>query len=254
MHASPPTLPPAQSSSRPPRTRSLRRWALLAGAVLAVAAVGFAVVHKGLQRQPRQSGNNGVFPSEGVISIGPGKRLCQSVRVPVHTGALEIALEGKAPTGGLKADLVTPEGRVVASSVAEGRRVGRVRFTLDRVLTSDMTGAVCMRDVSPSDGYTFRGSLAQAGLALQNKPAKGALTVVYMRPGAESNFAMIGVVMSRIGVVREWLTGTLRSVVIIVLTLAGIAITALLLLGRSRRRAGLAVAAVAVLNAIAWSL
>src|SRR6201999_3703652 len=103
-------------------------------------------------------------------------------------------------------------------------------------------------------GATLTGSKLAGGLSVDNAAVAGAISARIVRPGEETTIAMVPVVAARIGRVRGMLQSPVRAVLIVLLVLAGGALSLALLLGRWRRRAGLLCALVAVLNAAGWSL
>ena len=97
------------------------------------------------------------------------------------------------------------------------------------------------------------GDRSNPGLTVAGKPAPGALALTFYRPGKETAAQMIPVVAERIGRMRGAFGGAWRLPAIVLLLAGGLALTAWLLLAR-RRRALVALFAVAACNALAWSL
>lgn len=226
-------------------------------AILAVAglAVG-ALLTLDSMREPRLSGGNNVHPSEPVVSLGEDVRFCQRTRIPAGTGAIEMPLEQSPEPGALRLIVADADGRELAQA-RDGRRGGWARFELNRTIRSGtIAQSLCVRQVD--EGRTpaiFRGSLAERNqLFKRNAPVDGAVTISYLRPGSESVLAMLPVVAERIGLLREVVGGPARAVLLVILVLAGIALTAVLLSGRLSRRAAWWCALVAVLNACSWAL
>jgi 4-amino-4-deoxy-L-arabinose transferase-like glycosyltransferase len=132
-----------------------------------------------------------------------------------------------------------------------------VRFELPRTLEDDAQGGVCVKQ-GPGGRAAFLGSLDHAGLQVDGRYAKGAVTMSYYRPGAESLIALMPVIAQRIGLTRGHFGGAWRGIAIVLLFVAGVALAAFVLIalarGRSVRRAALLCATVAVLNSLAWGL
>ena len=243
--------PRASSRTWRPRRRAILALALLA---LAVGLVAVFAVRAGLQSQPRLNGTDGIFPSEDVVALEPAHDACQSVRVPAGTGALELPIAGDPGEGGLRAKVIGAQGQVIATSGRDVRRGGWARFEFATPTPNAPASSVCIENLSAYPSVILRGSLAGAGVTLDRAATPGGITIQFVRPGRESLFAMIPVIAERIGLVREVIGGWPRALLIGLLTLAGMALSGVLLTGRLRRRAALACAAVAVLNAFAWSL
>jgi hypothetical protein len=251
MPISPPSDTPAR---RRPALGSRQVIAALA-AVLVIAA-GLALVYAvGAEKQPRLAGTNAVFPSEPVISIARGESACQAARVSDNARAIEVPVQGYPPLGSLRMTLYSIEtGKVIASGGGDTRRARQLRFDLDRTVRGNPNSSVCIVNEG-REVVTLIGSQAESGLFKNGRALpRGGMTLTFMRAGTESSFAMIPVVAERIGRLREFLGGPLRTVALVAFVLGGAALSAALLAGRLRRRVGLAVAAVAVLNAFAWSM
>ena len=67
----------------------------------------------------------------------------------------------------------------------------------------------------PGGGAAVLGSLAQTGLQLDGKPAQGAISMSYYRPGAESLLGLAPVIAQRIGLTRGHTGGAWRGVAIV---------------------------------------
>lgn len=228
-------------------------------AVVALVVIGlgvFAVLGPGSERQPRLAGTGNIHPSEPVVELGEGVRVCQAVRVPAGTGAIEVPADQLPEPGFLQLAVYTPDSRQVARAATDERRAGWVRFVLDRTIEDGAAaGSICIRQTGGEPAAVFRGSLAgRAHLFRQSEPVDGDITFVYMRPGAESILAMVPVIAERIGRLREIGEGPMRAILLVAVVLAGIALSAFLLAGRLARRTVLCCALVAVLNAFAWGL
>jgi len=234
-----------------------RAGVAVAAAVILIAFVTIGAVRFLGEDNPRRSGTNSIFPSEVVATLEPGDELCQAARVPAGTRAIEIPLRDGVPGPGLRLRVLAAGGREVGAASAGGVRARSVRFELRRTLAGDAVGQVCVRQ-GPGGGASVIGSLAQTGLQLDGKPAQGAISMSYYRPGSESLLGLAPVIAQRIGLTRGHTGGAWRGVAVVLLFVAGVGLAAFVLIafarGRSVRRAALLCAAVAVLNSLAWGL
>jgi hypothetical protein len=237
------------------RSRRVRTGAAVAVAAIVVVLLAVTVVRFLGEDNPRRSGTNSIFPSEVVATLAPGHELCQDARVPAGTRAIELPLRDGVPGPGLGLRILAPAGRVVGEASAGGVRARAVRFELPRTLAEDAVGRVCVKQ-GPGGSAAFLGSLEQPGLRLDGRPAKGAISMSYYRPGSESLLALAPVIAQRIGLTRGHFGGAWRGIAILLCFAAGLGIAAFVLLARGRgvRRVALLCAAVAVLNSLAWEL
>ena len=224
--------------------------------VLVIGLLTAAVLHYGLQRQPRLNGTDGIFPSADIVTIEPGDTACEAVRVPAGTGALEVPISGDPGEGGLQARLVrtTPVRETVVTSNRDVRRGGWARFEFDRPTPNAPNTIACIDNLDAEPQVLLRGNQLSSGLTLNGREQPGGMTIQFVRPGRETLFATVPLIIERIGLIRELIGGWPRAVLILLVSFAGIGLSAALLAGRVRRRVALAVAGVAVLNAFAWSL
>ncbi len=234
--------------------RSPRRAAALVVAVLVIAVLAVAAVVVLGTAQPRLAGTNAAFPGEIAATVKAGQRLCQLALVPTDTGAIELQLASGDPAS-LSLQLIEGD-RVLATAAAPTARGRSTRFELPRRLGRDVFGSVCLRHGGGAP-IALRGSLEKPGLTVDGAIVPGAISLAYYRPGRERLIAMVPVVAQRIG--RTWgrFGGPGRAVGAAIFFLAGLALAGWALAGFARGRAGrrlaLACAAVAVLNALAWS-
>ena len=238
--------------SRRVRTGAAVAVGLIAIVLGAIAAAGFLG-----EDNPRRSGTNSIFPSEVVATLEPGHELCQSARVPAGTRAVEIPLCDGVAGRGLRLRILVHGTQVVGEASAGGVRARAVRFELPRTLADDAPGRVCVQQ-GPGASASFLGSLEKPGLTLDGRPAKGAVTMSYYRPGSESLLGLAPVIAQRIGLTRGHSGGGWRGIAILLCFAAGISLAAFALIalarGRGVRRLAWLCAAVAVLNSLAWGL
>jgi 4-amino-4-deoxy-L-arabinose transferase-like glycosyltransferase len=223
------------------------------GVVLAALA---AYALFGIQA-PRVSGVTRVEPERPVAEVAPGADVCQLVSVPAGTGAVQTLTPVPAAPGGLSLQLRSPAGGVLAGSRSVAARNGGLRFALDRTVRRDTPAQLCLRSTA-SAPVALLGDLANTGLTRGGQDVRGALALIFYRPGEETVATLAGLIAERIGRIRGAFGGGWRAPVIALLLLAAIAGTAwsvVAALRQPRRRAlWVALFAVAVCHALAWSL
>ena len=199
--------------------------------VLVIGLLTAAVLHFGLQRQPRLNGTDGIFPSADIVTIEPGDTACEAVRVPAGTGALEVPISGDPGEGGLQARLVrtTPVRETVVTSNRDVRRGGWARFEFDRPTPNAPNTIACIDNLDAEPQVLLRGNQLSSGLTLNGREQPGGMTIQFVRPGRETLFATVPLVIERIGLIRELIGGWPRAVLILLVSFAGIGLSAALL-------------------------
>jgi 4-amino-4-deoxy-L-arabinose transferase-like glycosyltransferase len=224
-------------------------------ATVLLAAVA-AYVLFGIQA-PRVSGVTRVKPERPVAAVAPGADVCQLVTVPAGTGAVQTLTPGPAAPAGLSLRLRTQSGGALAGSRSVAARNGGLRFALDRTVRRDTPAQLCIRSTAAAP-VALLGDLANTGLTRGGQDVRGALALIFYRPGQESVATLAGLVATRIGRVRGAFGGGWRAPVIVALLLVALAATVWSVLAalRAPRRRALWVAlfAVAACHALAWSL
>ena len=250
------TLEPSEGSRRVPRGGRPRRSLLVAAGVVAVLLVALAAYALFGVQAPRVSGVTRVEPERPVAELAPGAEICQLVSVPAGTGAVQTLSAGAPAPAGLSAQLRSPDGGALARSRSVAARAGGLRFTLDRSVPDDTPARLCLR--STGAAVPLLGDLANTGLTRDGQDVRGALALIFYRPGEETVATLAGLIAERLGRVRGAFGGGWRAPTIVVLLLAAIAGTAWAAVAAVRRpqRRGLWVAlfAVAACHALAWSL
>lgn len=233
------------------------RWTdrrALACALLATLLLAGGLAHVLGQRAQRRAGADGVW-IQGVVPVRAGATACQGRELlPAGTTALDIPATTSRPT------LVTV------------RRGGRV---LDRVAAPAATATVTAPIAPPSHDVAnvqvcLRFATHATLLGGPTPPQDGALTidgagyegsfpVTYLLPGRRSWWDVAPRVAARVGRGRgPWTAGSaawlIGALVLASLALAGWVVLRTLVTDGSRRRTAVVVAAVAFLNAAAWSL
>ena len=215
--------------------------------------------------QPRRSGSNGVQPATVVASASGGHGLCQhDATLPAGTTSLHAQLTPvEAPSGPAVVVTVRHGARLLDRvPVAAGWRGIELVAPIARVVR-DIAGVdVCFSVPHGAGAIGAIGDLPAPGtgaLTLDGKPVGGALRLDWYRPGSESWWAFAGTVMTRIGRGHGGWGGPWVAWLALLLALAGASLALVLAwraLTRDRAvpRAGWGVAAVAVMNAAAWSL
>jgi hypothetical protein len=232
----------------------------VAGAVLAVG-IGATLARS----QPRRSGSNGVQPTAVVATAPGGQALCQhGATLPAGTTSLHAQLTPLEAATGPAVVVTARHGAAVLDRVpvAAGWRGIELVVRIARA-ARDVAGVdVCLSVARRGGVVGAIGDLPAPGagaLTLDGRPVGGALRIDWYRPGSESWWAFAGTVMTRIGREHGGWGGPWVAWIALTLVLAAAAL-ALALAWRALTRDGAVprarwlVAAVATMNAAAWSL
>jgi 4-amino-4-deoxy-L-arabinose transferase-like glycosyltransferase len=229
----------------------------VAAALLALLLVALAAYALFGTQAPRVSGVTRVEPERPVAELAPGADVCQLVSVPAGTGAVQTLTAGAAAPGGLSLQLRSPAGDALAGSRAVAARDGGLRFTFDRTIRADTPAQLCLRSTGAAP-VPLLGDLANTGLTRGGKKTRGALALIFYRPGEETVATLAGLIGERLGRVRGAFGGGWRAPAIVLLLLAALAgtvWTVVAAIRRPQRRAlWVALFAVAACHALAWSL
>jgi hypothetical protein len=244
------------AAGAPPRAHTNWDRRALGCCVLAVlalaAALGFALSHA----EQHRSGTNGVFVQANVLAAA-GATACQGREVlPAGTVALQIAGVSTAPP----IVVLRRRGRVLDS--VEGvvdRRAEVVRAPLERTERTLDDVQVCL--VLRAPAALGRGATPPGvGTVVVGQPFPGSsLAIGYLLAGPRPWWGLLATLAERIcGGHADgrlcWVIWAFAGLLAASLVLTGRIVVRTLVRERLMRRLGLAVAAVAVLNAAAWSL
>jgi len=249
-------------ASRPRATRVLDRRALacLALGVLALAA-GLTLVLSH-SAQPR-AGTNGVWPQFMLGTIGPDRRACQDGELlPAHTTAVHFVLLSTQPRG----------PRMAVTLSRDGRLLERSAFTLDasedaaaplRPRANDLDGVrVCLAIEGDGQVGLVAGPTRPRGdqLIVDGRASGASLPLTYFAAGRASWWERAGAVADRMALGRgdwggHWIPWTVGALLLGAFGLVVLVLVRGLIAPRgSWRQAAAAIAGVAALNAVAWSL
>jgi hypothetical protein len=232
--------------------RAERRALVCCVVALLVLAGGVGLVLS--HSEQHRSGTNGVLPQANVLA-GAGRTACQGRELlPAGTTAVQIAGWSQAPP----IVVLRRDGRVldrVQGVVDPGARV--IQASIDRPERALDGVRVCLVLRAPTAlarGFTPPG----VGTVVVGRPFPGnSLAISYLMAGTPSWWGFAATVAERISKGRVsggWVIWAAVSLVAASLLLTGRIVLRTLVRDRPMPRIGLAVAAVAVLNAAAWSL
>jgi hypothetical protein len=271
-----PTARPLQTDARHTATR--RDLRALACLVLGLCALGAGLVAALSHTTPqRRVGTNGAWPTTVVGEAGPGQRACQEGELlPAGASSLQLTLQPLQAVGPRLAIALRRHGRTLArSSLLVAARNGTVASAPLEPRTRDADDVELCVTIAGRGRVAFVGGATppDAGpLTVNGQPTGGSLSISYLQDGTRSWWQRASTVADRMALGRgdwapsghwiAWLTGALL--------LASLALVCRALwrtviadgAGREGEReaarripaAGWTVAAVAVVNAVAWSL
>jgi hypothetical protein len=174
--------------------------------VLAVALVlvAGAVILDMSGRAPRIAGTDHTNPVGFVATIPSGGSVCQpSMVLPPDTGSVEVLVGTYGQSvPALAASFKDPAGRVVASGeLAAGARQEYVRIPL-RYAHGSIAGTLCIHVGRVARPIALGGDVFPAGSVseqVDGVPQGGRIDVVYLRPGRESWWRLLGALDERFG-------------------------------------------------------
>lgn len=235
--------------------RSDRRALVCCAAVLALLVAGLGLVLS--RAEPHRSGTNGVFPQAQLVAP-PGTTVCQGRELlPAGTSTLEIAGGSTAPPL-----LVLRRGghAIARAQTTVDPRHGVIRASIERTVRPFSGVEVCL--TMAEVGVLGRGPTPPGvGMVRGKRVFTGSsIAVTYIRDGASTWWGFLGTLAERIcgghgddgGLC--WHVWAFLSLLAAALVLSGWIVVRELVRDRGVSRLGLAIAAVAVCNAAAWSL
>jgi hypothetical protein len=209
-------------------------------------AIALAVVVVGFQRGRHLQGTNDLRTLVAAIQLAPGQSACQpGEAVPAGTGGVRLYPVGRATV------VVSVGGRRGTGSGA-----GEVAVDLPGAAADDVAprapGEVCVRNAGTAAlalaGEAFAPSRAARS---DGAPQVGRARIDYLRPGEESWWALAPAIAERITGARAALAGEVAPYAWALLALAAVAIA---VTRRRRLSAGGAIALLATLNALSWTM
>jgi hypothetical protein len=233
----------------PPAVRDRRA---LVCAVLALVLLCGALAATLLHGGQRRSGTNGVW-AQVPVPVPPGTTACQQGELlPAGTAAVQVAgVASRPPVVTLRAG-----GRVLARAVGRLDARAPVFEAAIPQPPRDRAGVeVCVRATGSTVLYGGPRPPHLPPLRIRDGVINGAMALNYFEPGRRSWWAYAPTIAARMrGPHGGWSVWTIAA-----LTVASLALTVRLALrtlvgDRVVRRAALTIAAVAALNAAAWSL
>jgi hypothetical protein len=174
--------------------------------VLAVALVlvAGAVILDMSGRAPRIAGTDHTNPVGFVATVPSGGSVCQpSMVLPPDTGSVEVLLGTYGqPVPALADSFEGPGNRVVASgALAAGASQGYVKIPL-RYTHGSIAGTLCIHVGKVARPIVLGGDVFAAGSIseqVDGVPQAGRIDVVYLRPGRESWWQLLGALDERFG-------------------------------------------------------
>jgi hypothetical protein len=234
------------------------RWDRRALSCCVVAALAFAggLVLVLSDSAQRRSGTNGVFPQAQVV-MPAGTTACQARELlPEDTVAVQIAGGTTAPP----VVVMRRNGRVLDSAQATvNRKAAVIAAPIERTDRALDDVQVCLTLRAP--GVLLRGATPPGvGTVVAGQAFTGSsLAISYVKSGHHSWWGFAATIAERLcGNHADgglcWVIWATAGLLAASLALTGRIVLRTLVLDRSMPRVGIAIAAVAVLNAAAWSL
>jgi hypothetical protein len=251
-----------EAAARPRAGRALDRRALaclVLGLLALAAGLATALSHAAAPR----AGTNGVWPQMPLGALGPGQRICQDGELlPAGAAALQVPLQSAQRVGPRLAVTLTRGGRAIERTSLLVR-LGEVNAAPLRPRAQDLDGVRVCLAVAGRGQVGLIGGPTPAGvgeLTVDGRPTGSSLPFTYVERGAASWWSRAATVADRMALGRGDWGGAWIPWAAGALLLGALALTVLALVrgviapaGRQRSTAAL-VTAVAVLNALAWSL
>ena len=224
--------------------------------LLALLLLGIGATLALSQSSQRRTGTDGVWV-QGEIPVPVGSVACQGRELlPDDTVALQIpGIARRPPIVTLRHD-----GRVLArvAATSDVRREA-IEASIPRRRGDLSNVRVCLRTTGDTTLYGGPTPPRVAPLAIDGSPVEASMAVSYLAPGRDSWWAYASTVVARLGRAHgsagaSWVVTTIAALTAVSLLLTGWIVLRALVADRTTVRTGLAIAAVAVLNAAAWSL
>jgi hypothetical protein len=211
------------------------RVRVVLGIALALVAGAFVLDMSG--RAPRLAGTDHTNPVGFVASIPSGGVLCQpSMVLPFDAKSVEVLVGTYGhPVPRMAASFEEAQGRIVATGeLAAGQREGYVQIPLGYPHGQSAAGTLCIRVGKVVRPIVLGGDVFTPGPIserLDGRPRAGRIDVVYMRPGRESWWQLLGTLAERFGVGKASFFGT-WTLALMALLLLGVWVAAVRLLVR----------------------
>jgi hypothetical protein len=209
------------------------RARLVLGLALLLAAGALALDMSG--RAPRLAGTDHVSPAIFAATLPHGGTLCQpAMTLPGDAQRIELLVGSYgAPVPALAVRFLGVGGNTIATgSLRAGAREGNVAVPLAYPHGPSANGTLCLHVSGTAKmvlgGESFTGSVSEL---VDGKPQPGRIDVLYLRPGRESWWQLLGALDRRFGLGKASLFGdwTLPAMA---LALLGVWIAAVRLLAR----------------------
>lgn len=174
---------------------------LVLGVALLLAAGALALDMSG--RAPRIAGTDHISPAAFSATLPRGGTLCQPAMVlPNDAQRMEVLLGTYgAPVPAISADFVAGDGATVAAGrIARGAREGYVQIPFGYPHGATAEGSLCLH-VGGHGKVVLGGEPSSGAVAerVDGKPQPGRIDVVYLRPGRESWWQLLGTLEERFG-------------------------------------------------------
>ena len=236
-------------------------WAPLVGALFVASAALVLVLS---DAEPRLAATNNVRPAGFIASVPSARTLCQPNEfLPPDAARVRVVLGVRKNAPGEVVVTVRGPNGLVADGRTEAAN-GATNIPITKVARGGDPVAVCLRNVGSSSMAVAGSAGPPTGTRIGRRDVKGAVAIEYLRAGRESWWVLAPTLARRFGLgkaswVGAWTFWTVLAA-ILVLWAAAIALSirafraqAASASGR-RLRAGFGCAAVAVLNAVLWSM
>ncbi len=174
---------------------------LVLGVALLLAAGALALDMSG--RAPRIAGTDHISPAAFSATLPHGGTLCQPAMVlPDDAQRMEVLVGTYgAPVPAISADFVAADGATVAAGrLARGAREGYVQIPFAYPHGATAEGSLCLHVAG--HGKVVLGGEPSAGAVAElvdSKRQPGRIDVVYLRPGRESWWQLLGTLDQRLG-------------------------------------------------------
>lgn len=211
------------------------RVRVVLGITLALAAGVLVLDMSG--RAPRIAGTDHTNPPGFVAAIPSNGLVCQpSMQLPSDTENVEVLIGTYGhPVPWLTASFEGPGNRIIATGqLAGGLHEGYVRIPLRHTHGSPVEGTLCIHVGTTAHAVVLAGDQFVPGPLseqVNGRPQAGRIDVVYLRPGRESWWQLLGALDERFGLGKVPFFGN-WTLPIVALLLLGVWIAAVRLLVR----------------------
>ncbi len=182
---------------------------LVLGVALLLAAGALVLDMSG--RAPRIAGTDHISPAAFSATLVHGGTLCQPAMVlPGDAQRIEVLIGTYGvPVPAIAADFIASDGATVAAGrLARGAREGYIQIPLHYPHGATAEGSLCLH-VGGTHKVVLGGEPSAGAVAelVDGKPQPGRIDVVYLRPGRESWWQLLGVLDERFGLGKAPLFG-----------------------------------------------